>query len=198
VWRALGPLDRIVQTAGRCNREGKMRDGLMPAMGRVVIFEPAEGRMPKGEYAVGFGLAEYLLDQNDPQRLHDPMLHEDYFNRLYAGRNLDERDVQAYREILNFPETAQRFRLISEDTVLVVVDYAQGGKRLSDWKYRPSRSSWRRLQPYTVSLQRREADRLLKDDWLEPVSEGLYRWIGKYDEIKGLADAKYDPADLVK
>lgn len=197
VWRALGPLDRIVQAAGRCNREGKMRDGLMPVKGRVVIFEPAEGGMPKGEYKAGFGLAEYLLSQNTPEKLHDPALHEDYFNRLYAGRNLDENDVQPHRETLNFPETALRFRLISEDTVLVVVEYAQSARRLADWKNRPSRATWRRLQAYTVSLQRREADRLFADSWLELLSEGLYRWVGKYDRIRGLAEANYDPADLI-
>lgn len=194
VWRALGPLDRIVQAAGRCNREGRMMD-----KGRVVIFEPSEGRMPKGEYQAGFGLADFLLNQNrnNPEKLHDPALHEEYFNRLYAERNLDEHDVQSYRETLNFPETAQRFRLISGDTVLVVVEYAHGSRRLADWELRPSRTTWRRLQPYTVSLQRYEADRLLQESWLEPLSEGLYRWIGKYDRIRGLAEAKYDPTDLI-
>jgi len=192
VWRALGPLDRLVQAAGRCNRENKM-----PSNGCVVIFEPKEGRMPKGEYTTGFGLAEYLLSQNEPQKLHDPELHEDYFNRLYSDRDLDERNVQAYREVLNFPETAQRFRLIPKDTVSVVVEYAKGGKRLDAWRAHKTRNTWRGLQPYTISIHRWEVDSLREDGWLEPLSEGFYRWIGKYDRLKGLADTTYDPADLI-
>lgn len=192
VWRAMGPLDRIVQAAGRCNREGRMA-----SKGRVVIFDPIDGKMPKGEYKAGFGLADFLLGQNDPEALHNPSLHEEYFRRLYAEQSLDVHNVQPYRETLNYPETARLFRLISDDTVLVAVPYGQGNRRLMDWKNRPSRATWRRLQPFVVSLQRREAERLLADDWLELVSEGLYRWIGKYDRIKGLAEAAYDPADLM-
>lgn len=192
VWRATGPLDRIVQAAGRCNREGRMPDG-----GKVVIFDPVEGRMPKGEYRTGFGLADFLLGQYEPDKLHEPALHEEYFRRLYAERNLDEHDVQPYRDILNFPETAKRFRIISEDTVLVVVNYGSGEELLSEYKSRPSRTAWRRLQPYVVSLLKHEAQKLIGAYWLEPVSEGLYRWCGKYDRIKGLAEAIHDPADLI-
>jgi len=192
VWRAMGPLDRIVQAAGRCNREGRMA-----RKGRVVIFEPVDGRMPKGEYQAGFGLADFLLGQNDPEALHNPALHEEYFSRLYVDQDLDVHKVQPHRETLNYPETARLFRLISDDTVLVAVPYGQSSRRLMDWKNRPSRATWRRLQPFVVSLQRREAERLVADNWLELVSEGLYRWIGKYDRIKGLAEAEYDPADLM-
>lgn len=169
----------------------------MATKGRVVIFEPVEGRMPRGEYQAGFGLADFLLGQNNPEALHNPALHEEYFRRLYAEQDLDKHKVQAYRETLNYPETARLFRLISDDTVLVAVPYGQGSCRLKDWKNRPSRATWRRLQPFVVNIQRREAERLMADNWLEPVSEGLYRWIGKYDRIKGLAEAAYDPADLM-
>lgn len=153
--------------------------------------------MPKGEYRAGFGLADFLLGQYGPEALHNPALHEEYFRRLYTEQDLDKHKVQPYREALNYPETARLFRLISEDTVLVAIGYSQGSRRLNDWKTRQSRATWRRLQPFVVSLLRREANRLLADSWLEPVSEGLYRWMGKYDRIKGLAEAAYDPADLM-
>ena len=192
VWRAIGPLDRIVQAAGRCNREGRMTE-----KGKVVIFEPAEGRMPKGEYKAGFGWAVYLLGQSETDDLHKPELLEEYFRRLYSEQNLDVQNIQAYRKHLDYPETAKKFRIISDDTVLAVVDYGRGMKLYRAYQNRPSRAAWRMLQPFVVSLSRREAQRLRDDDWLESVGEGIYRWCGKYDRIRGLTEAVYDPADLI-
>src|SRR5665811_2028591 len=56
VLRALAPLDRIVQAAGRCNREGHMTEG-----GRVIVFRTEEDSMPAGVYRQGAGETLIML-----------------------------------------------------------------------------------------------------------------------------------------
>ena len=54
VWRAMGPLDSIVQVAGRCNREGRLSDG---RFGQVHVFTPTDNGLPRGglyQTATGF------------------------------------------------------------------------------------------------------------------------------------------------
>lgn len=44
LYRALAPLEAIIQASGRCNRNGRLPQG-----GRVVVFEPQEaGRLVSG------------------------------------------------------------------------------------------------------------------------------------------------------
>jgi CRISPR-associated endonuclease/helicase Cas3 len=116
VLRAIGPLDRIVQAAGRCNREGRL------ASGRVVVFWPAEGKVPPGAYRTGTDTAISLLSR--PQvDLHDPTLYRTYFELLYQAVETDVKGIQNLRQALDYPEVAQRFRLIEDDTAAVVVRY---------------------------------------------------------------------------
>ncbi|MDP2434048.1 MAG: CRISPR-associated endonuclease Cas3'' [Pseudomonadota bacterium] len=189
VWRATGPLDRIVQAAGRCNREG------LRATGKVVIFDPVEGGAPRGPYKVGMAQANFLLETQPIDRLHDPEIFRDYFKRVFDIVDTDRKRIQSYRAELNYPEVARRYRLIESDTVTVVAPYGEGLQRLEEWKTVPTQRNWQQLQPYLVNLFRHEVRE--KQEWLEPVTPDLYVWTGGYDNTLGLIEGFSDPADLM-
>jgi CRISPR-associated endonuclease/helicase Cas3 len=192
VYRAIAPLDRIVQAAGRCNREGNL-----PDLGRVVLFQPEAGGMPKGAYKAGFERAKLLLGRNPVTRLHDPELYQEYFQGLYQDVDMDKRKIEPDRMALDYPQVAHKYRLIDDDTVAVVVTYGDSASRLADWEKWPSREAWRALQPFIVNLYKFEASRFESEGWLKQLADGLYVWLGRYDDVRGIEAASFDPADLI-
>lgn len=195
VYRAIGPLDRIVQAAGRCNREGKLKNG---QRGRVIIFEPAEGRTPRGPYKTGLEKAKLLLMQHDISELHNPELYCIYFEKLFADIDTDKKRIQAHREVLDYPKVDSEYRLIEQNTVPVLINCDSATKRIKEWKYHPCRRTWQRLQPLLVNMFDYEVQKLKVEGWLDPISEGLYLSFGMYDRLKGLVPAIYDPSDLIQ
>jgi CRISPR-associated endonuclease/helicase Cas3 len=198
VLRALGPLDRIVQAAGRCNREGKL------AAGRVVVFRPAQGGMPPAEYRGGARVAEQMMNAGDVDP-DDPDTFLRYFAQLYRQVELDGAKVQESRWALDFPETAKRFRMIEDDGVSVLVSYGRGQQRqrfeaLVERLRRPggvTRATLRQAQPFIVSVQSRLRDEFMKAGLLEEIAEEIYLWHGGYHPIRGLTAGPRDPESLV-
>lgn len=199
VFRAVGPLDRIVQAAGRCNREGSM-----DRPGRVVVFRPEEGRGPRGEYASGRAQTERLLARKDFD-LHDPGMFRKYFEMMYQLVDTDGKSIQEARRAFDYPDVATRFRLIEDGTVPVIVEYEEKDARRErdrrrlfervrrERMLRPG--DHRRLQPYTVGLFERDFE---ERKWgLQEVAEGVWFWTGEYDPVLGIVDIGDDPADLV-
>lgn len=194
VLRALGPLDRVVQAAGRCNREGKL------SAGRVVIFAPAEGGLPPGAYRVGAQITRTLM-RGEPPDMHDPALYTRYFQDYYRQVNLDEPDVQAARRRLDYPETDSRFRMIEDDAASVVVRYGTGEEQgaikraMADLRAQRGspRALLRQLQPYLVGLRQRELEQAQRDGLVEEVMPGVWEWLGHYD-VEGGAGIALDGA----
>jgi CRISPR-associated endonuclease/helicase Cas3 len=192
VYRAIGPLDRIVQAAGRCNREGKLEGG-----GRVIIFQPREGGAPRGTYQKGMEQAKLLIEREGAAGLHEPDVYREYFERLFSYEDLDAKKVQVCRRELDYPETARRYRFM-EESVPAVVSYGEAEARLADWQRGPSRERWQKLQLYVVNFMVWEAKRLEAEGWLQQLSEGLYYWLGKYDRVRGVVADARDPSDLIQ
>jgi CRISPR-associated endonuclease/helicase Cas3 len=191
VYRAMGPLDRIVQVAGRCNRHGTR-----PEQGRVIVFEPRDGSMPPGNYQAGARVAERLLARDGPDGLYDPKLYTEYFELVFSNANLDKKDIQEFRRALDYPETAERYRFI-QPTVSAVVPYGDSEAKLRQWEIAPSRRAWRALQPYVVNLSWGQVHGFGRDGFLEMLATGLYRWLGRYDLIRGIVPDAVDPSDLI-
>ena len=55
----------------------------------------------------------------------------------------------------------------------------------------------RKLQPFTVSLYQQDLSRALREHLAAPLAAGLFEWLGKYDDRRGLTWDAADPADLI-
>jgi len=179
VFRAFGPLDRIVQAAGRCNREGRLQEG------RVVVFAASDGSLPPAEYRTATHLARNTLRRGID--LHDPGVWDRYFRRLYQGVDTDANHVQPLRSQFNYPEVARRFRLIDDGQQDVIVAYDNRARTLiarirAEGELR--RGDLKRLQPYAVGLYPRDFDKSAADR--EEIAEGVWVWNGQYDDKKGV------------
>jgi len=192
VMRAIGPLDRIIQSAGRCNREGKLEKG------RVIVYRPAEGGMPRGEYQTGYEATDMLLQEPgfDPD---DPATVDKYFRKLLNTVKTDI-DIQGPRERFNYPEVAQKYRLITESTVPVVVRYNEKAnpliESLRSVHPKDARRIIRKLQPYIVNVHEYQLRRM-EASLAEEIFPGLYLWLGKYDTARGLVWDQPNPEELV-
>lgn len=174
VYRALGPLEAVVQAAGRCNREGLLKDGVgNPAPGQVVVFLPEDHTLPAGDYGVRERLAATELQEGAD--LHDPAVFTPYFREVYrrvsqapevnihTGKKLfQEAHAQLY-----FEQVAKAYQMIEGEMLPVVirgydeekVDVLMGTLEHSRNKDE-RRNAWRALQGYTVNLYPNQARKL--------------------------------------
>jgi CRISPR-associated endonuclease/helicase Cas3 len=151
-FRALGPLDSIVQVAGRADREGKITASLGKPGGLVVVFKPADHRMPPNEYAMAAGATETLACSRDIQ-CDDLDAMEQFFEAYYGNADLGS-DFLEMRRQAKFRSLADAFEMISSRTQDVFVPFGDG-KRLIDELFKVRRLNAdlrRRLQRYTVGL----------------------------------------------
>ena len=204
VWRALGPLDSIVQVAGRCNREGRHPTGT------VHVFRPADHKLPPGVYRSASDQASITLAAlGDTATAAEHLatsseIFSTYFQSLYQVINTDhakpgEATIQDDRSYLRYRKVAEKARVIEDSgTPVIISGDLRGGqwaepliselrnRVLAPGQRRFERDDLRRLQRYMVNVRYHKFQLLLARQFVRPLLANL--------ELYVLDTACYHPA----
>lgn len=189
VFREEAGLDSILQSAGRCNREGKR-----PAEESIVTSFQGEGALPP-LFRQNIEAGQIALDQG--LRPDSPEAISAYFHQLLdlAGKaGQDEKGILPLMEdllsFMPFQAVAERFHLIESDTRTVYVPWGQG----SEWIGRlcsgeRNRKLYRQLGQYGVSVYCDHFADLDRAGALELLEDGsaVLANIDLYSDTTGLA-----------
>jgi hypothetical protein len=199
VYRSATGIDSIAQAAGRCNREGRRKDGF------VIVFEPEAHGMPtRGRFELVAELTRMVVRQLDQSKndLMSLAAIEGFFKHLLSVES-DQLDahkilslIKKGGEELSFPfaEIASEFQLIDSATVSVVVPWDDHVLDLmEEVEHHPfPASKVRSLQPYVVQVYQYELEALQKEKVVKSVGD-IIKFVTDpsfYDSRYGLKDAK--------
>jgi CRISPR-associated endonuclease/helicase Cas3 len=187
-YRALGPLDSIIQTAGRCNREGRHAEPRP-----VIVFRPVEMRLPPGAYALATAKTEEFLARHPDAPLHQPEIYQKYFAELYklVGPEKAEADkVFKLSADFNFPAAAEACKLVGNETRAVLVKWKRGAELAEKLRHEKhlNAAECREAQRYSVNLFQNEFfDAQARGYIYQPAEDwDFWVWNSDYDENLGL------------
>lgn len=208
VYRSYAGLDSIIQSAGRCNREGKLRDAEGNLLhGEVNIFQSEDEYSKK--QPLGFKLPIEITQEiiRNYEDITSPEAIEDYFKKLYfySGENtLDNKEIvkrinegvpakaKSVEELFDFPfeDIGKDFKLIDEDTYSVIIPYDDKAKELiQSLKYCEFFGEiLRALQGYSVNIYESEYNKLFAAGKLEFYKQDIavLRSMDDYNEATGI------------
>ncbi|MCU0783265.1 MAG: CRISPR-associated helicase Cas3' [Verrucomicrobia bacterium] len=193
-FRALGPLDSIIQTAGRCNREGRH-----PEPRPVVVFRPVEIKLPPGAYALATAKTEEFLARHPDAPLHQPETYRKYFSELYklvGPEKADADKVFKFSTDFDFPAAAEACQLVGNETRAVLVkwkdkDGKNRGEELAEKLHREKHLTaveCRKAQRFSVNLYQSEFfDAQARGYVYQPAKDwDFWVWNSDYDDNLGL------------
>lgn len=156
VFRELSGLDSVIQSAGRCNREGMRPKGYMH------IFELEGSTIPQS-LKLKANICRSMLDEYPD--ISSQECAAEYYRRLYCMNDSVINSGSIYQDNMTpksipFADYAEQFSLIDSDSVNVVIPCAEIAADIAALEY-GGRNLYRKLALYSASVQYYE----FKDLW---------------------------------
>lgn len=165
-YRAMAGLDSIIQAAGRVNREMKKN------LSDIFVFEPDTLYIKKTPVFIkqGASAAENIMREY-PEDPNSVRAIKAYYELLYNLQDDGAFDVKRILDYLDkgtgeldfdFKTVAEKFSLIENNTVAVVIPYNDDAERLLEKaKHHPYPFKFsRQLQAYTVNIYQHEFEKI--------------------------------------
>jgi CRISPR-associated endonuclease/helicase Cas3 len=189
VFRAMAPLEAVIQAAGRCNREG----ALGVSGGRVFLFKLIDSGMPDKTYSACAGHAEELI-KADIEQLHHHQSFNHYYSqvvRLYVDP--DKYGINAARGQttgqFNYKTVNDSYHIMRDQTEgLFIYHFSDESRRLFhsiEHKEFLSRDDYRRMQAYTVQVYQYFI--FSNIETCKSMPQGFKVWYGNYDDETGIS-----------
>jgi CRISPR-associated endonuclease/helicase Cas3 len=198
-FRVLGPLDAILQAAGRCNREGRLTNPAgHPLRGDVEVIQLADAKLPPGVYQRATALAEKYLPVAPADGI-TPDAITAYFHDLYHGTALDKPDIARLRRESLHREIGLRYRWIEEEqpTESVLTDYGETARawiaHLEEQGHQPpTRHQRHAIARHCINLRASDLKTGLQRGIVRKLPGGLHVVQKNYDPRFG-----YDPQGVI-
>lgn len=172
VFKALSGMDSIAQAAGRCNREGSIKD-----LGVVYVFSPPT-RIPPGLLRKGADATKSLFEKYDYDIEFSPEIFREYFTKYFSliedfdkPRFEEEMKIKNNRDgVFQFRTLSDNYHLIDNSYQLSVIIRYKSPKTGKDNSVLinkliaagPDRKLLRALGRYSVNLPLKEISELVK------------------------------------
>ena len=169
VFREIAGIDNVLQSGGRCNREGKMD------MGDVFVFETDGG---KGEIQLKSNITRNLFEEFD--NISTDKCIEEYYSRLFAFNdgNIDKSTITSLMgENFKFDEIplrtyADNFKFIKNQVIGIVIPRDENKDLIEQLRY-GKLSVKRKLQQYSASVHIWELEEMIKEGIIEQLDCGV-------------------------
>jgi CRISPR-associated endonuclease/helicase Cas3 len=185
VYRAMAPLESVIQAAGRCNRENRLGE----SGGRVFLFNMSDGGMPDKTYSACTQHAIEFIGE-DIDQLYDYGVFKRYYSQilnLYV--NPDKYNITDARKGFNFQTVNDSYRLIDNATEgLFVYFYSEESKQLLhsiEHKEILSREDYSKMQAFTVQVFNNFICK--NEGMIKLMPQGFLVWYGAYDRETGIS-----------
>ena len=183
-YRELAGLDSILQTGGRCNREG------LRATGSVGVFERADGNpIKRMDQVFTQGIMQDFADISAPDAI------EAYYDRyLFSSAVQDEICSKSMKNLcscekpmfIKYREYSEKFHLIDDaNSRSIIVPCDETSRDLYQFACVTGRADHRRMQPYCCTVSPWEYEQLLQQGVLREIDGASFLTSDQYynDEL---------------